>query len=179
MSNKLFLPAMMFIAGLLLLIAWHQFFYTTTQREVLNMQLEARRLHEVERQLSELKLRHKDLSAFVAQKDSQLDAALNFLPPTLAQEKFIDGLYRAAEFNNVRLTSVQAEDAILAEEIQSQVITVALEADYISLLKFLRETLDGGRLVSLENFSVESAGNAVLSCRLALKIFATTSASDQ
>ena len=178
MSNKFFLPAVTFVAGILLLIFLHQFFYTTTQREIFKMQLETRRLHEVERELAELKTRHKNLSEFIAQKDLQLDEALNFLPTTLAQEKFIDELYRAADFNNVRLTSVQAEDAISAEEIQSQVITVALEADYISLLNFLRGILDGARLVNLENFSVESVSNSVLSCRLALKIFATTSISD-
>ena len=179
MRNKFFLPTITFIAGIILLIIWHQFFYTAIEREILSINLETRRLHELERELNELKERHKDLAEFVAQKDSELDAALNFLPTTLAQEKFIDELYQAADFNKVRLTSVQAEESISAEEIQSQVITVTLESDYISLLNFLRETLDGRRLVSLENFSVESLGNSILSCRLALKIFASTSTVDK
>ncbi|MBQ7454467.1 MAG: type 4a pilus biogenesis protein PilO [Selenomonadaceae bacterium] len=172
MSNKIFLPAVTFVAGLLLLIVWHQFFYTTTQQEILSMQLETRRLREVERELNELKARHENLSDFVAEKDQQLDAARNFFPATLEQEKFIDELYRAADFNKVHLTSVQTSDANSADEIQSQVISVELEGDYISLLNFLRETLDGGRLVSLENFSVEKMSGSVLSCDVSLKIFA-------
>ena len=161
------------LAGVVLLILWQQFFYETTQREILNMQLETRRLREIEREITALKSRHKNLETFAQMKELELDAARKFLPTTLAQDEFIDELYRAAEMSGVRLSAVHTSDTVEAEQIQSQVVTVKLEAKYISLLNFLREVLDGERSVNLKNFSLENTGGNVLSGELELKIFAT------
>lgn len=171
MREKFFLPTTI-VACVILTFLWYNFFYAPTQREILSVQLETRRLHEIEREISELKARHENLSAFAAQKEQELDEARNFLPTTPAQDKFIDELYRSAEFCRARLTSVQAGEIVSANEVQTQVVSVKLEADYVSLLNFIRETLDGGRLVSLEKFSVTGAGGSILSCELNFKIFA-------
>ena len=85
MRDKIFLAATLIIC-IILSIVWYQFFYSATRREILNMELETRRLHEVEREISELKARHKDLSLLAEEKELELDAARNFLPPTIAQE---------------------------------------------------------------------------------------------
>ena len=71
MDAKKFFPVIIF--ALIILAACHQFIYQPVQRKILNMELEARRLREVERELSELKARHGNLSAFVEAKES--DAA--------------------------------------------------------------------------------------------------------
>lgn len=174
MNKKFFLPLMTFVALTAVVVIWHQFFYETTQREILTMELETRRLRGLEREISKLKARH-DLTALLTEKEHQLDEARIFLPTTPAQDKFIDELYRTAEFYRARLISVQAGEVTSAAEIQSQVVNVSIEADYVSLLNFIRETIDGGRMVSLENFSVMSGGDNVLSCELSFKIFAAPS----
>lgn len=170
MHEKFFLPATLILCALFF-IGWLKFFYEPAQSEILRTQLETRKIRELERELADLKARHGDLTILAAIKESELDAARKFLPSTLEQDKFIDELYRAAEFSRVNLTSVAAGEIISAEEIQAQVITVKAEANYISLLNFLREILDGARLVSVERISISGAN--VLSCEMTLKIFAT------
>ena len=173
MQEKFFLPTTFFIC-IIIFIGWHQFFYAPTQREILNIELETRRLHEVEREISELKARHENLSLFAEEKELELDAARNFLPATLAQDKFIDELYRAAEACNAQIISVQAGEIISAEEFQSQLVTVNLEADYVSSLNFIREVLDGERLTNLENFYAGSSEGKILSCEVTFKIFSAS-----
>lgn len=136
------------------------------------MELETRRLRDVEREILQLKARHENLSAFVEQKESELDAMKKFLPPTLMQDKFIDELYRAAEVHKAQIISVRADEIISEEKFQSQTVSVKLETDYASLLNFLREISDGERLTRLENFSATSAGDGIVSCELSFKIFA-------
>lgn len=177
MRDKIFLPATLAICAVLF-VCWHQFFYEATQREIATMELETRRLREIEREIAELKARHGDLAALAETKALQLDEARNFLPPTLAQDEFIDGLYRAAETSQARIISVQAGEENIADKIQSQVVNVKLETDYVSLLNFIRETLDGGRLTSLERISVESAGGKFVSSSVSFKIFAAPESND-
>ena len=172
MNKKKFLPLVIFLSAILLSIGWYEFIYQSAQREILNMELETRRLREVEREIFQLKARHENLSALIAAKENELDAARNFLPSTPAQDKFIDELYRAAEVCRAQIVSVQASETISAENFQAQVVSVGLETEYISLLNFIREIIDGGRLVSLERFSLRGADDGIISCELDFKIFA-------
>ena len=171
MQEKFFLPTTLIVC-IIIFIGWHQFFYATTQREILNAELETRRLREVEREILELKARYENLSAFAAEKEIELDEMRNFLPTTLEEDKFIDELYRAAESCRAQIVSVQAGEVIAAENVQEQIVTVNLEADYVSLLNFIREILDGERLASLENFYAGSSEGRILSCEVTFKIFA-------
>ena len=172
MNDKKFLPPIIFGLIIILSVGWYKFIYEPAQREILNMELETRRLREIEREILELKARHENLAAFVEEKDLQLDEARIFLPTTLAQDKFIDELYRTANSANVRINSIRTGEVTSSEQLQSQVVNVKLEADYISLLNFIREILDGGRLTSLEKISVESLSGKILSCELSFEIFA-------
>lgn len=172
MSDQKFLPVIVFVAIIILLLGWCQFIYEPARREILNMELETRRLREVEREILELKARHENLSAFMETKELELDAARNFLPSTFAQDKFIDELYRIAELRGVRIISIQTGEVISAENFQSQVVTVNVETDYISLLNFIRELIDGSRLISLENFSADVISGKIIACELSFKIFA-------
>ena len=172
MNDKKFLPVIIFLLGIILSFGWYKFIYEPMQTEILNMELETRRLNEVKREILELKARHEDLAAFVETKELELDEMRNFLPSTLEQDKFIDELYHTAEFCGVRIVSIQAGEIISAEEFQSQVVNVSLETDYISLLNFIREILDGGRLTALEKFSAENEEGKIISCELSFKIFA-------
>lgn len=174
MHEKFFLPLTL-VACAIFFFNWYQFFYEPTQQEILNAELETRRLREIEREISEIKTRYGNLSTLAELKSLQLDEMRNFLPPTLAQDEFIDGLYRVAEISNARIISVQTGEEISSAEVQSQVINVKLEASYIELLNFIRTILDGGRLTNFENFSVENVGKKILSCNLSFKIFAELS----
>ena len=173
MDEKKFLPAIIFVM-IIFSFGWYKFFYEPALRETLSMELETRRLREVEREILELKARHENFSAFVEAKELELDAAKKFLPTTLAQDRFIDELYRAADFYRVRITAVHVDEKSSAEKIQSQAVSLNVEAGYVPLLNFLREILDGERLTRLENFSATSAGNGVISCALSFEIFAAT-----
>jgi len=172
MSDRKFLPPIIFALSIILLVSWYVFFYEPTQREILNMELETRRLSEVAREISDIKARHGDLSAFVLEKEMQLDAARIFLPATLAQDKFVDELYKTAELCGAKITSISTSEATSAEELQAQIVSVNLEADYISLMNFIRGVIDGERLTTLDEISIERSGG-ILSCDLDFKIFAT------
>ncbi len=63
MLDKKFLSAIIFLLGIILSVGWYQFVYEPARREILNMELETRRLREVEKEISELKARHEDLVA--------------------------------------------------------------------------------------------------------------------
>ena len=171
MPDKRFLFPLTLLACVLCFFVLQEFVWEPARREILNMQLETRRLREVEREVSELKVRYGDLSAAVAQKERELDAAREFLPSELNAEKFIDALYQSAQTQRAEIISVQSGD-IGGEEIQSQTVTVKLEAEYVSLLNFLREILDGKRFATLETVSIDGAGGKILSCELTFKIFA-------
>lgn len=173
MNDKFFLPATLIVC-LLVFAAWYQFVYEPARSAILNMELETRRLREIEREISELKARHGDLTALVEVKALQLDEARIFLPTTLAQDEFIDALYKSADDCQTRIISVRADEINSSKEIQSLVVNVRAEADYISLLNFIRETLDGERLTHLKRFSAEHTDANLLNCELRFKIFATS-----
>lgn len=173
MNDKFFLPATLIVCVLLFAV-WYQFIYEPARSEILNIELETQRLREVKREISELKARQGDLATLVEAKALQLDDARIFLPTTLAQDEFIDALYKSADDCQARMLSVRADEVNLTKELQSLVVNVRLEADYISLLNFIRETLDGERLTHLKRFSAEHTGNSLLNCELSFKIFATS-----
>ena len=171
MPDKRFLVPLTVVACVLCYFVLQEFVWEPARREIVNMQLETRRLRDIKQEILELKARHGDLSALVAQKERELDAAREFLPSELNAEKFIDALYQSAQAQRAEIISVQAGD-IGGEELQSQTVTVKLEAEYISLLNFLREILDGKRLAALETVSIDGTGGKILSCELTFRIFA-------
>lgn len=171
MPDKRFLPFVTLIVCVVCFFALEEFVFEPVRRDTVNMQLETRRLREVEREILELKERYGDLSAALAQKERELEAAREFLPVELAQEKFIETLYRAADSQGAQIISVQA-GSVEGDELQSQIVTVKLEAQYVSLLNFVREIVDGKRFAVLDKASVEGTGDKFLSCELTFRIFA-------
>ncbi|MCR5834098.1 MAG: type 4a pilus biogenesis protein PilO [Selenomonadaceae bacterium] len=171
MNKKFLMPVLTFTLGAMILFGWYEFIYVETRQEITMMESETRQLKDLEREISKLKARHEDLSAYMADMDSQLDRARMFLPETLSQENFIAELYQTAEICRAQIISVNSGEAVETKSVQSQTVNIRLETDYLSLLNFIRATLDGSRLVSLESFTVESDGG-ILICDLVFKIFA-------
>ena len=170
MYDRNFLLPLTIVVCAVIFFVLQNFVWEPARRDVVNMQLETRRLREIEREISELKTRHGNLEVFVAKKDRELDTAQEFLPSEPSQEKFIDEIYRAADLQRAQIISVRAGE-ISDGELQSQIVTVALETNYISLTNFIREILDGKRLTTLEKFSVTGTGGKILSCELTFQIF--------
>ncbi len=133
------------------------------------MKLETRQLQMQARELENLQARYGNLADYAEKADERLTFAREFLPTNIDDEKFIDSLYQIAAGKKILINSVTVSE-IPGDEIQRHTIRVRLDADYISLLNFIREVLDGGRLVELANFSAEGSG--VLYCELEFDIFA-------
>ena len=174
MRAKIFLAAVVICA----VVVGGFFLYTAARQEILSMTLETRRLNETARNVLDFKARHENLAALLQLTERELDAAHLRLPRTLEQDKFISELYQAATLNGASLLSVQAGEVVASEQVQSQIVSVNLEASYISLLKFMREVTEGERLVSLEKFSVAKSDGIILSCELSFKIFAVLGTRD-
>ena len=171
MNNRNFLLPLTIVVCAVIFFALQNFVWEFARRDTVNMQLETRRLREIEREILELKARHGNLETFVAKKDRELDAAQEFLPSEPSQEKFIDEIYRAADLQRAQIISVRAGEISEGDELQSQTVTVTLETDYVSLTNFIREILDGKRLTTLEKFSVTGTGGKILSSELTFQIF--------
>lgn len=171
-----FFPTVTFAVCLAITIFLFQLIYSPLQSEILSLQTETRRLQIVEKKLNEFKQRHGDLEKFSELTETRLYEAQKLLPATSAPDSFAAELYRIAEKNNVLINSVQigelenvnekAED----KKITRQNIHLNIGADYFSTIKFLREILNGGRLVTLENISIESGEN-ILNGELEFSIF--------
>ena len=176
MNREKFYPVAALIVCFIAAIFFVMLIYAPMQREISAMQLESRRLHAVENSLHELKKRHGELENFAELIEKRLYEAKEFLPADSAQDYFVAELYRIAEKNNVLINSVQIGESVAVDEnsedkkIFRQNIRLNVAADYISTLNFLREILNGNRLVTIENFSINSGEN-ILTGELELSIF--------
>lgn len=170
--------AICFVAAIFFVIL----IYIPMQAAISSMQLETRRLHAVVDNLDEIKKRHGDIKNFVALTEKILYETQEFLPAESSQDFFVAELYKIAEKNNILINSVQIGELETVDEneedkkIFRQNIRLDVAADYISALNFLREILDGNRLVVLENLSLNSGEN-ILTGEIELLIFSLSASS--
>ena len=98
------------------------------------------------------------------------------MPIENSQDTFAAEIYKIAEKNKVLVNSVQMGELEPVENVETdkkilrQSVKVAVEADYISTLNFLREILNGNRLTTLETISLASDKN-ILTGDIELSIF--------
>ena len=166
MREKNFLPIAIICGGVVAIFILWQFFYVPIQSEILQMQLETKKLLAVEQELKILQSRHEDFSEFVALNGERLSELKKLLPENSEQEKFSAEIYKLAEKNKITVTSLQVGEIISDEEknLSRQSVKIKLEGKYISILNFIREIEDGGRFAKLENISLENSdGNLILS----------------
>ncbi len=176
MIKKNFLPAIVFVTCATVAILYRQFIYIPIQAEISSLKAETKRLQTIEKELEILQTRHKNFEEFVELTEEKLTQAQELLPTEMNAEKFISELYTLAENKKILLNSVQVGETSEKNSVQRQIIKIHLEADYISLLNFIREILDGERLASLENFSITKDGESnILTCELEFLIFALKS----
>ena len=172
MNREKFLPAITILICCVLAFFIFNLIYAPLKSATLSMQMQAHNLQDVEHDLDKFKKRHGDLEKFFASTESGLIYANEFLPAESAQDAFAAEIYKIADNNNVLINSIQIGElqADNDKKIFRQTVNLKFEADYISTLKFLREILNGNRLTTLENVSIEGGEN-ILSCNIELSIF--------
>lgn len=173
MNKKNSLPAIILIICAMVAILYRQFVYIPIQKEIADLNFETEKVEAIEKEIATLTARHKNFEEFVASTEEKLLQMQEFLPAEMNAEKFIAELYILAENKKILINSVQAGEIAEKDSVNRQKINIRLESDYISLLNFIREILDGERLASLENFSIASEGeSSILNCELEFMIFA-------
>lgn len=177
MNKEKFLPIMTLLFCCVVAILFFNLIYAPLKSETASKEMQVRRFQAVEKNLDEFKKRHGNLENFFTLTESRLSDARNFLPAESMQGNFVAELYKVAEKNNVIVSSIQIGEIQAVEQNSDnnknffrQTVTVKFEADYISTLKFLREILNGNRLTTLENISLENGENN-LSGNMELSIF--------
>ncbi len=170
MSRKNFL--IFGTAGLFLICAviFLTSLYQTTRAEILRMQTETQRLELETAELKKYFAKAGNAEKFFELNEENFISVREFLPATFEQEKFTDSIYRAANKNNISISALQIEEPLQLEVSENfagnffkQSIRVQFAAEYVQLLNFLREVLDGKRFATLGKISI-SAEDEILNC---------------
>lgn len=173
MLDKKFLPLIIFVTCATVSFLYWQLIYIPIQAEISKFNSETKKIETAEKEIARLQTRYKNLEEIADSTAEKLVLAQELLPAELNSEKFINALYNFAEDKKILINSVQVGEISEVDTVQRQAVKIRFDADYISLLNFIREILDGERLASLENFSLtaEDASN-ILNCELEITIFA-------
>ena len=177
MKNKNFVRLGIVLTGIIFATIYLHTVYISWQSEILKLQTETKKLQAEEKILSNFSARNDDLDYFLNLNEENFLTVREFLPAEPEQEKFTDAIYRAAAKNNISVTSLQTAEP-LAQEVNKnfagkfvqQSVKIQLEANYIDLLNFLREILDGERFSTLANISVEEDED-ILNCDVEFFIY--------
>ena len=142
------------------------------QAEISRLDAETTQIEIAEREIKNLHERYGDLEKLVESANESLAQMQEYLPAEMQAEKFVAELYALAEDKQILINSVQMGEISEKNSVQSQSVKIKLESDFISLLNFIREILDGTRLVSFENFSIAREDETnILNCELEFVIF--------
>ena len=172
MNKKNFLPPLILIICATALFLYWQLIYIPVQSEIAKFDAETKKIQAAEKELTYLQTRYKNFEEIAELTAERLAAAQELLPAEMNAEKFIAALYTLAEDKKILINSVQVGEFLESDSVQKQSVKIRLDADYISLLNFIREILDGERLASLENYSITSDGESnILNCELEFIIF--------
>lgn len=173
MNSKNILPsAVLAICAVVAILYW-QLIYSPVEAEISRLDAETKKIETLEKELKQLQTRYKNFESVVELTEERLSQMQEYLPAEMNAEKFIADLYNLAEDKKILINSVQAGEMSEKNSVQRQPLKIHLEADYISLLNFIREILDGERLASFESFSISRDGESnILNCELEFIIFA-------
>ena len=166
-NREKYLPLATIIFCVVVAIFFEQFFYTPTKNEIFSMKLETRKLQAMKNDLENFKRRYGDLEKFSGVVEESLNEAQEFLPNEPMQDVFVAQLYQIADSKKILIQSVQIGDAEPVpdetnENFFRQSVRINFESDYISILNFLREIIDGKRFVTIENVSIERNENFLI-----------------
>jgi len=172
MRNKKILPVTVLIICTTVAIFYWQVIYLPVQAEISSFNAQTKQIETAEKEIENLQARYGSLEKLAEVTEERLAQMQEYLPAEMNSEKFAAQLYGAAEDKKILINSVQFGEVSEKNSVQRQAVKIQLEADYISLLNFIREILDGERLASFENFSVARADESnILNCELEFVIF--------
>ena len=173
MLNKKFLPLIIFVTCATASVLYWQLIYIPVKAEISRLNAETKNFQVAEQELKYLQTRYKNFEKIVDLTAEKLARAQDYLPSEMNAEKFTAELYNFAEDKRILINAVQLGEISVTETVQKQSVKIQLNTDYISLLNFIREILDGERLASLENFIIASENESnILNCELEFTIFA-------
>jgi len=153
-------------------IFYWQVIYLPVQAEISSFNAQTKQIETAEKEIKNLQARYGSLEKLAEVTEERLAQMHEYLPAEMNSEKFAAQLYGAAEDKKILINSVQFGEVSEKNSVQRQTVKIQLEADYISLLNFIREILDGERLASFENFSVARVDESnILNCELEFVIF--------
>ena len=172
MKNKKFLPPAILITCATVAILYWLLIYLPVRAEIARLDAQTKQIEISETEIKNLQARYGDLEKLIESADEVLTQMQEYLPAEMQAEKFVAEMYALAEDKKILINSVQLGEISEKNSVQRQSIKIRLESDFISLLNFIREILDGKRLASFENFSIarEDDGN-ILNCELEFVIF--------
>ena len=171
-NRNIFLAAVLITCAMVAILYW-QLIYLPVQAEVSRLNAETKQIELAELEVKNLQERYGDLEKFVELTEERLAQMQEYLPAEMQAEKFVAQLYNAAEDKKILINSVQLGEVSEKNSVQTQTVKIQLSSDYISLLNFIREILDGERLASFEDFSIAREDDTnILNCELEFVIFA-------
>ena len=177
MKQKNFFLLGIFFLLLIFAAIFFNSIYKSMHSEILQMQIETQKISAEEKILSNFSARNENLDDFTNLSEENFFTSREKIPEDMEQEKFTEEIYSAAEKNSVDVTSLQTDEPVtldadknLSGKFFRQSVKIQLEADYVSLLNFLREIEDGERFSTLANISVE-AEEEILICEVEFFIF--------
>lgn len=172
-DKRYILPSAVLVICATVAILYWQLIYLPVESEISRLNAETKQIETLENELKQLQTRYKNFESVVELAEERLLQMQEYLPAEMNAEKFISDLYNLAEDKKILINSVQAGEVSEKNSVQWQQIKIRLESDYISLLNFIREILDGERLTSFENFSIARDGESnILNCEVEFVIFA-------
>ncbi len=173
MNNKNILPLAVLAICATVAILYRQMIYLPVQEEISRLDAETKQIEIAESELKNLQARYGNLEELFELTQDRLAQMQEYLPAEMNAEKFVAQLYNFAEDKKILINSVQIGETSEKDSVQRQSVKIHLDADFISLLNFIREILDGERLASFESFSIAREYDSnILNCELEFVIFA-------
>lgn len=166
------------VAALLLLLTglFYQFIYGPQR---LALESKRQQLALLQRQLAGLNsflAQHGDLALYESKLQGHDGWSQQLLPAELDTSEFIGSLQRHVLRTRVKLVGLRPEPPVNKDGFFRQKIEVAVEGDYFQLLDFIKLLEQGPRFVMIENIAGQVKEQGIFSGRMALYIFARSSA---
>ena len=127
-------------------------------------------LQEEQAALERLQAEHPDVEKYQLEVEMELKHVGELLPDDMQTAIFLQELKAAADRTGMRLCELVPEETEEEKGLLAMPVSVNLQGDYFSLVRFLRALQNGSRLVQIVAMDVSSKGD-ILDCRLRFKIF--------
>ena len=191
-SKKSFIITIIFCTGII--IVFWILSHKLTQQKILRLNLERQKLAQINTNILNYKNKYGDLDEYLAKLEERYNLANISLPEQMQQGEFINFLQQTALEQQVKIISLNTGSIQLIEEsdkndVENNVesnfiqnkesalsklpISIKIECDYVSLIKFLKTVEESERLMKIDNLTIigKDDGDNII-CNLNIVIFA-------